>query len=82
MNLHCQWLSHISYHLIFMLLADEPNWFRQISEQVDYGRATQLKDRSINKPPERRHVTQINAYIKRGEETCAGCLVEAVEVKE
>jgi hypothetical protein len=82
MNLHRQGLSDIRYNLIFMLLAGKPDWFRHLTEQVNYGRATQLKSRSIDEAPEWRYVSQVNTYIKRGQETCAGRLIQSFEVKE
>src|SRR6516225_8089917 len=82
MNLHGQRLSHVRYYLIFVLLAGEPDWLCQFTEQVDDRGATQLKSRPIDEAPERGDVSQINMNIKGAHEAGARGLVQTLDVKE
>src|SRR5881628_2476645 len=81
-NFSRQRLAHIGNDLIFVLLAGKPNWFGGVLEQIDHGRAAELKSVSVNKAAERSHIVQVDVYVEPAQEACARGDVQTLKVEK
>ncbi len=65
-----------------MLLAGEPNRFSDIAEEVDYGRAAELKSAGLHQAADGAYIPQVDVYIEAGEKTCPHGLIQTLEIEK
>ena len=65
-----------------MLLAREPNRFRQIAEKIDYRRAAELKGAGLHQTTDGRHISQVDMYLEARQKACPHGLIQTLKIEK
>ena len=65
-----------------MLLTGETNRFRDIAEEVDYGRAAELKSAGLHQATDGTHVSQIDMYLEASQKACPHGLIQTLKIEK